>query len=41
MTLGKALAHRKWALNLVFASLVILVGLYIVMRGGLAWKGGT
>jgi uncharacterized membrane protein YfcA len=39
--LGKTLAHRKRALNLVFASLVILVGLYIVVRGVLAWKGGA
>ncbi|EKS42115.1 sulfite exporter TauE/SafE family protein [Afipia broomeae] len=30
---GKALAARKRALNLTFAGLVILVGLYVVVRG--------
>ncbi|WP_291868323.1 sulfite exporter TauE/SafE family protein [Bradyrhizobium sp.] len=30
---GKALAARKQALNLTFAGLVILVGLYVVVRG--------
>ncbi len=30
---GKALAARKRALNLTFAGLVILVGLYVVARG--------
>lgn len=30
---GKALAKKKQALNLTFASLVILVGLYVVARG--------
>ena len=30
---GKALAVRKRALNLTFAGLVILVGLYVVARG--------
>jgi uncharacterized membrane protein YfcA len=39
--LNKTLAHRKRALNLVFASLVILVGLYIVIRGVMAWKGAV
>jgi uncharacterized membrane protein YfcA len=34
--LGKALATRKHTLNIVFASLVILVGLYIVARGVLS-----
>ncbi|GJE02043.1 sulfite exporter TauE/SafE family protein [Methylobacterium isbiliense] len=34
--LGKALAQRKQTLNLVFASLVIVVGLYIVLRGALS-----
>ena len=34
--LGKALAARKQLLGIVFASLVIVVGLYIVVRGLLA-----
>jgi uncharacterized membrane protein YfcA len=41
VALGKTLARRKRALTLVFASLVILVGFYIVGRGIPAWKGGA
>ena len=41
VALGKTLADRKQALNLVFAGIVILVGLYIVVRGVLAWNGGA
>ena len=37
--LGRMLTCRKRALNVVFASLVILVGLYVAVRGVLAWKG--
>ncbi len=38
--LGRMLTCRKRALNVVFASLVILVGLYVAVRGVLAWKAG-
>ena len=39
--LGKALAERRQALNVVFASLVIVVGIYIVSRGLVPLIGGA
>jgi uncharacterized membrane protein YfcA len=35
VAIGKALAHRKRALTIVFASLVILVGAYVTYRGAM------
>jgi uncharacterized membrane protein YfcA len=39
--LGTALAGRKQALNTVFASLVIVVGIYIISRGFLTLTSGV
>ena len=39
--LGKALATRKTMLGTLFASLVIVVGLYVVARGLLTWRAGA
>ena len=39
--LGSVLAQRKRALGVVFASLVIAVGLYVIARGLLAMDGAT
>jgi uncharacterized protein len=41
MQLGKILAARKQALNTVFASLVIIVGVYVVRRGLFALTGSA
>ena len=40
VALGKRLAARKQVLNVVFASLVIAVGIYVVARGFSADVGG-
>ena len=39
--LGKALADKKHALNVVFAVLVIMVGVYIVVQGLLTLAAAT
>jgi uncharacterized membrane protein YfcA len=39
--LGKALADKKHALNVVFAVLVIMVGVYIVAQGLLSLATAT
>lgn len=41
VALGKSLATRKQVLNVVFASLVIAVGIYVIARGLVPMMGGV
>lgn len=41
VALGRLLAARKQALNIVFAGLVVAVGIYVVARGFVSMKGGV